>query len=317
MRDWIARLFIAGSTLFFTIPASSADPNAVIIQVGKQTLTVAALQRRWLELPAFQRKALGNTDLERIQRFVSQWIVPELLLAQVAADRKILSSERRQAIEKSVLQQVLTDRIRKQSDAISPVTDADIKAYLESHRQDFDRPEQLRLFRILLATEAEATDTIQKLRHLPDFDKWRNLAREKSLDRATNMRGGELGFVAADGKSDIVELQVNAGLFSAAAHLKDGEIAKSPIREGDKFAVVWRRGHVAALRADLASVATTIRAHLRESRAAAAFNELLAQLKAKYVKDLNPNRLDGVDFGESPNDQFRAVTPERNVEASP
>ena len=164
----------------------------------------------------------------------------------------------------------------------------------------------------MVANEAEAKAAIDKLRTSADFDVWRNLAREKSLDRATNMRAGELGFVAADGKSDMVELQVDPVLFAAAARLKDGEICKSPIREGDKFAVVWRRGHLAALRADPTSVATTIRAHLREARAASAFNELLAQLKAKYVTDLSPKRLDGVDFPETPSDQFRAATPRTN-----
>ena len=145
MHDSIARLLLAASSLLFTVPASSSDPNAVVIQVGKQALTVAELQRRFLQLPAFQRDALGSSDLERIRKYVDQWIVPELLLAH-AADRITLSSERRQAIEKSVLQQALSQRIRMQSDVTAPVTGADINSYLDSHRQDFDRPERLRLF---------------------------------------------------------------------------------------------------------------------------------------------------------------------------
>ena len=299
------------------MPAISADPTAVVIQAGKKSVTVAELQRRWLQLPAFQRKALGNTEAERILAFVERWILPELLLTQAATDRKNLSNERWQAIEKSVLQQALAERVRKQSDADSPVTDADIKAYLESNRQALDQPERLRIYRILVATEPEALALIQKLRGAADFETWKNAAREKSLDRATNMRGGELGFAAADGRSDRVELQVDPALVAAAAKLKDGEIGKFPIREGDKFAVIWRRGHTAELHANPAKLSKSIRAHLRESRAAIAFNALLSQLRAKYVRDLNPNRLDGVQFAETPSDQFRAVTPEKKPDPSP
>ena len=131
------------------------------------------------------------------------------------------------------------------------------------------------------------------------------------------MRGGELGFVAADGKSDIHELEVDPTLFAAAARLKDGEIVRTPVRENDKFAIVWRRGHVAAARADLNTLAPTIRAHLREARAAKAFDDLLIRLKSKYVKDYSPNRLNGVDFGETPSDKFQAGTPADTADASP
>jgi peptidyl-prolyl cis-trans isomerase C len=308
---------LAGSIVLLAMPAVSADPSAVVIQAGKRSVTIAELQRRWLQLPAFQRKSLGKTESERVQVFVDRWILPELLLAQAAADRKKLSNERWQTIENAVLQQALAERIRKQSDADAPVTDADIKAYIETNRRDLDQPERLRIYRILVATEAEALALIQKFRGSADFETWKNAAREKSLDRATNMRGGELGFVAADGKSDRVELQVDSALFEAAAKLKDGEIGKLPIREGDKFAVVWRRGHTAELRANPATRAQAIRAHLRESRAAVAFNQLVSELKAKYVKDFNPNRLDGVDFPETPSDQFRAATTEKKPDASP
>lgn len=309
VRSAFARLLIAACVVFFPTPASSEDRDTVVVRVGKMALTTRELQWRWQQLPAFQQKALGKTDLERAQTFVDQWIVPEMLLVQSASSRAALSNERKRAIQNSVLQQALAQQIRHQTDVSLPVTDADVASYLESHRQDFDKPERLRLNRILLATEAEALTLIHEVRGAPDYDSWRNLARDKSLDRATNLRGGELGFVAADGRSDIVELQVDSELFSAAARLKDGELGKAPVREGDKFAVVWRRGHMSASRADPRSVDSTIRAHLRELRAATAFDQLLTELRAKYVTDLNAARLDGVEFKETPSDNFQVATP--------
>jgi peptidyl-prolyl cis-trans isomerase C len=293
--------------------ANSADSNPIVVQVGNQSISVAELQKRWLEIPATQRQSLGKTDIERLRVFVDRWIVPRMLLAQ--SDQKTISKERQDAIEKLVLQQAMTVRIRKQSEINSPVTDTDVKDYFTSHRQDFDRPERLRLFRILVASEADAQALIQRLRGAPDYETWRNLAHDQSLDRATNMRGGELGFVGADGKSDIPELQVDPMLFAAAAHLKDGEIAKAPVREDGKFAVVWRRGHVAASRANLNTLGPTIRAYLREARAAAAFDEFLAGLRSQHAKDLNPNRLDGIEFPETPSEPLQQGA--HHADASP
>jgi peptidyl-prolyl cis-trans isomerase C len=287
-------MILALGAVLVTLPASSANPTTVVVEVGQQTLTVAELQRRWQELPLFQRKALGKTDLERLKAFVEQWVVPEMLWQMAATHRHVLPNQRSLALEKSVMQQVLVERVRTESENANPVTDADVKAYVESHRQDFDRPERLRLFRIVVASEADARAIIKKIDGAPDLEVWRNLAREKSLDRATFMRGGELGFVAADGKSDLPELQIDPALYAAAARLKDGEISKTPVREGQQFAVIWRRGHVPAMRASLTSFTDTVRAHLRESRAATALLDLLAKLRASYVKDLKPQLLDAV-----------------------
>jgi len=246
----MVRMILALGAVLVTLPASSANPTTVVVEVGQQTLTVAELQRRWQELPLFQRKALGKTDPERLKAFVEQRVVPEMLWQKAATDRLVLADKRSLALEKSVMQQALAERVRRESENANPVTEADVSAYMELHRQDFDRPERLRLFRIVVANEADALAIIKKLESAPDFEAWRNLAREKSLDRATFMRGGELGFVAADGKSDFPELQIDPVLYAAAARLKDGEISKMPVREGQQFAVIWRRGHVSALRGD-------------------------------------------------------------------
>ena len=287
---------LAASAVLSAPAAFSADTNGIVVQVGKQTLSVGELQRRWSELPARQRHALGNTSSEALQAYLDRFVVPELLLAEAASEKSVLPAERRARLESTVLQRVLIERIRRESETQSPIADSEVKAYLEAHRQEFDRPERLRLFRILVATEAEARELIEKAHKLPDFDAWRNLAREKSLDKATSMRGGELGFVAADGRSDIVELEVEPALFEAAASVKDGELVKRPVQEKDKFAVVWRRGHLPEHRASLGSVSAVIRSQLREARAQKAFDDVVSQLRGKYVRDVNPNPLEALEL---------------------
>ena len=300
MRRALTWLLLTGGLTLVAASALCADPNAIVIQVGEHRVSVSELERRWQALPAFQRQALGTSTQSRLRTFIDRWVVPELLLIQSPRVPDVRTSSRAQTAQKAILQQALANQLRSQTEKQTPVTEGDVKAYFESHRDLFDKPERLRLFRILLADQRSAEELIQKLKNVTVFDVWRNLAREKSLDSATRMRGGELGFVSAEGKSDIVELQVNPALFAAAARLKDGEIAKQPINEGNKFAILWRRGHVAAEPATLAANEAAIVEHLRQARAQTALDALVSNLKTKYVRDQRPEALEGVTFNESP-----------------
>jgi peptidyl-prolyl cis-trans isomerase C len=259
---------------------------------------LAQLQKRWLDLPAFQRSALGKTDRERLLAFVNTLVVPDMLYSLALADDHAPRSERSVAIEKSVLRLVLMQRVRADADAKHPITDADIREYFEAHRSEFDRPDRLRIFRILLDTEPDARAVIDKARGATSLDVWNQLAREKSVDRATAMRGGDLGFAAADGTTEVPELRVDPALPAAAQQLKDGEISGNPVPEGHRFAVLWRRGHVAAVRSTPDAEAAHIPSHLREQRAAAALDELVARLRATYVREVNPKVLDTVEFAQ-------------------
>lgn len=291
-------LLLTGGLTLVAASALCADPNAIVVQVGEHKVSVSELERRWQALPAFQRQALGTSAQSRLRTFVDRWVVPDLLLVQSPHVFDVRTNSRVQAAQQAILQQALAAHLRSQTEKQSPVTDGDVKAYFEGHRDLFDKPERLRLFRILVANQKDAEELIRKLKDAPAFDAWRNLAREKSLDQATSMRGGELGFVSAEGKSDIVELQVNPTLFAAAARLKDGEMAKQPISEGNQFAILWRRGHIAAEPATLAAHEATILEHLRQARAQAALGALVSELKIKFVREQRPEALEGVTFNE-------------------
>jgi len=300
VRHALAWLLLTGGLTLVAASAFCADPNAIVVQVGEHKVSVSELERRWQALPAFQRQALGTSAQSRLRTFIERWVVPDLLLLQSPCVPDVRTSSRAQAAQKAILQQSLATRLRSQTEKQTPVTEGDVKAYFVAHRDLFDKPERLRLFRILAADQKSAEELIQKLKNATTFDTWRDLAREKSLDLATRMRGGELGFVSADGKSDIVELQVNPALFAAAARLKDGEMAKQPINEGNKFAILWRRGHVAAEPATLAANEAAIVEHLRQARAQTALDTLVSELKTKYVRDQRPEALEGVTFNANP-----------------
>ena len=102
------------------------------------------------------------------------------------------------------------------------------------------------MWRILTDDEALAKKILSESKGVDGIKRWSQFARDSSLDKATHLRNGDLGFIHADGNTDTPTLRVDPALFAAADKLRDGELAAEPIKEGTHFAVIWRRGSMKA-----------------------------------------------------------------------
>ncbi|NVL83695.1 hypothetical protein HWN75_26335, partial [Escherichia coli] len=75
----------------------------------------------------------------------------------------------------------------------------DVRRYYDENRSRFDSPERINLWRILCKTREEAATVLESAKREPTIAKYNDLARDHSIDKATNLRGGNLGFVGPDG----------------------------------------------------------------------------------------------------------------------
>lgn len=76
------------------------------------------------------------------------------------------------------------------------ITDEMVKKYYEDNKADFTATEgQIRARHILVNTSEEAEDIIKQLKNGTDFAE---LAKEKSMDPGSAIRGGDLGFFTKD-----------------------------------------------------------------------------------------------------------------------
>ncbi len=71
------------------------------------------------------------------------------------------------------------------------VSPAEVRKYYASHPQDFDRPEQVRVRQIVVATEEEATKVLELLRD--KHEDFAGVARQKSIGPEAS-QGGDLGY---------------------------------------------------------------------------------------------------------------------------
>ncbi|HEY2365487.1 MAG TPA: peptidyl-prolyl cis-trans isomerase, partial [Polyangiaceae bacterium] len=171
----------------------------------------------------------------------------------------------------------------------------DVQTYYDKNKARYDAPERYQIWRISCATKEEAESVIAEAKKDSTVPKWNKLARDHSLDKATYMRGGNVGFVTLDGQSNETGLKIEPSVAKAAASVKDGEIVPDAVVEGSGFAVVWRRGTVGASHRGVAEVKEQIQWSILRQREEDEKKKLLADLRTKNLEEVNPEILTGID----------------------
>ena len=223
---------------------------------------------------------------------VEKLVVPELLAAAEARARGLDKLPRTLDRLRQAQASALEAELARTTAESAPVTDADVQAYFEQHRERFEVPRRIRIWRILVADEGLAKKIIAESRGVSGPAKWRNFARESSLDAATKFRDGDLGFARPDGGTETPQLRVDPALFAAVDKLADGELAPEPLRVPAGFAVVWRRGSLPAVARSVAQESAAIRTVLTRQRLEAARTQLLGELRKQRVKSLDAQLLE-------------------------
>jgi peptidyl-prolyl cis-trans isomerase C len=283
--------------------AEAARRAQVVARLGAaRTITVGELEDRIGALPPFQRATFG-ADAGAVRRaFLQQILIPEALESLGAAadklDQKLPTSS---AVERA-RSQATVRAIRARLGAEADVPMADVQRYYDANRARYDTPERYQIWRILCPTREEAQSVLDQAKKDPTPKEFGDLAREHSIDKASNLRAGNLGFIAADGTSNEPGLRVDPSIVHAAQGVHDGDIVPTPVAEGDHFAVVWRRGTIAATRRTVDQVAAQIRDTLWKARLKDETDKLLARLRAAKVRDSNPSLLDLLGAPAAPGD---------------
>jgi peptidyl-prolyl cis-trans isomerase C len=152
------------------------------------------------------------------------------------------------------------------------------------------------IWRILLATREEAQAVLDDVKKDLTPKHWNEVCRDKSLDKATSMRGGNVGFVSPDGSTAEAGVKVDPVLVKAAMGVKDAELVPEPVREGERWAVVWRRQGMRAVERDLESEKGNIRQTLLHARTEEKIKGVLEALRKDRLTEYSPELVDQLDI---------------------
>jgi peptidyl-prolyl cis-trans isomerase C len=276
------------------VPASDAEVARrakVVLTVGKRSVTVGELEDHLAGIPTYQITTFGASREAIARAYVDQVLTRDLVLAAGSETRGL----DKELPTKQLLERALSSATLRKTRGAYPSAAAipldDVRRYYEENRSRFDSPERINLWRILCKTREEAITVLETARREPTIAKYNDLARDHSIDKATNMRGGNLGFVGPDGASNEAGVKVDPALVKAAQAVKDGEIVPQPVAEGSWFAVVWRRGTVPANKRTVEESSAQIRSALFRERTETNEKKLIDELRAKNVKEVNAGLL--------------------------
>jgi len=265
----------------------------VFATVGSETITVGELEDMINARSPYARKRFAEPEV--LKQFADEQIRNELFYQ--GAEK--LGYAKDPDVAKFVDQTVIQLFVRTDfEEAVTPddVSEEDAAKYYEEHSEEFRRPEMRRARHILVASKEEAEGILEQLGSGKDTI-FRALAKERSLDTETKLRGGDLLYFTEDGhlvgKQD--GAAINATLATAAFELdKTGERSK-PLDLGDgKWSVLELTGIRPERIQTLEQASAGIRRKLWREEREGALNELLADLRAELKPEVYPERMDAI-----------------------
>ncbi len=268
----------------------------VVVRVGARAITVGELEDRIATMPPFQRAMFGDTVDGVRRRFLTEVVLRDELLAVGAEGSRLAEQPSAAYSIERALSAATIRAIRAGIGPAATISMDDVQRYYDENRSRYEAPERYQLWRILCQTRDDAQSVLDATKKEPTPATFAALARDHSIDKATNLRGGNLGFVTADGNSREPGLRIDPSVVRAAQAVRDGALVPEPIAEGDHFAVVWRRGTIAPMRRSVTDVAAQIRDTLWKGRVKDETDKLVAGLRASKVRGLDPSLLDAVSI---------------------
>jgi peptidyl-prolyl cis-trans isomerase C len=171
----------------------------------------------------------------------------------------------------------------------------------EEQARKFNRPEQRRASHIVVATAADARSLITELKG-GDRQAFAKLARERSIDATTRMRGGDLGYFDRKGNPGTEHGTPVAEPLAAATFglAREGEVGRKPVALKNGFGVVMWTGTTPELRRSKAQVEQSLREKLASDAQRQQLSELVERLRAEVAPELHPELTDAIALDPVP-----------------
>jgi parvulin-like peptidyl-prolyl isomerase len=265
----------------------------VFATVGGETITVGELEDMINARSAYARKRFAEPEV--LKRFADDQVRNELFYRGAEKLGYAKDPEVSRFLDQTMIQLFVRKEF-EETVTLEDVRQEDVAKYYEENPEEFRRLEMRRARHILVASQEEAEAILDKL----ESDKsttFRALAKERSLDTETKLRGGDLLYFTEDGqlvgKED--SAPINSTLAMTAFKLeRTGDLSK-PLDLGDgKWSVLELTGIRPERVQTLAQASGRIRRKLWSEEREQALKKLMADLRAELKPEVYPERMDAI-----------------------
>jgi len=265
----------------------------VFATVGVETITVGELEDMINARSPYARKRFAEPEV--LKTFADDQVKNELFYQ--GAEKLGYAND--PAVTRFLDQTMIQLFIRKEFEETGTPDDipgADVAKYYQENPEEFRRAEMRRARHILVASKEEAKDVLEKL----ESDKsvtFRALAKERSLDTETKLRGGDLLYFTEDGKLVGKEggAAINPTLATTAFKLETTGKLSKPLDLGDgKWSVLELTGIRPERVQTLEQASGRIRRTLWRQERENELKKLLIDLRAELKPEVYPERMDAI-----------------------
>ncbi len=246
----------------FSFAFSFGLTDKVILRVGESTLTQKQLDEKIAALPQQYQEYYSSIEGKKIliDSIKKEYLVYEMS-KKVKYDKNKDVLEQVETIKKQVMvAQYLKDNIESKI----KISNKDTKKYFDDNKDMFKKDDQVKAKHILVATEKEANDIIEKLNKGESFQ---SLARDYSMDPGSKANGGDLGWFA---KGQMVK-----PFETAAFALKKGTYTKDPVQTQYGFHIILVEDKKDAEQLEYKDVSQEIETYLKQNAQKEALDKLL------------------------------------------
>jgi peptidyl-prolyl cis-trans isomerase C len=300
MRRTLLLVLVAGTVSWAQALAEEPPPSPdearrarVFATIGSETITVGELEDIVAAYSPYARKRL--TEPDRLRELADAQVQNELFYQGA----KKLGYAGDPKVQRYVNQTAIKVFVRKEfEETVTPddVPQVQVEKYYEEHPEEFRRPEMRRARHILVASKAEAQEILKILRN-DESQTFRALAKSRSLDTETNVRGGDLLYFTADGNVAGREAsgRIDATLAKSAFSLeKTGDLSR-PLDLGDgKWSVLELTGIRPERVQTLDKASGLIRRKLWREEREAALEALIDKLRKELEPEVHPERMNAI-----------------------
>lgn len=307
MRTILLLALAVGAAISMRALAEDAPPAPdearrakVFARIGDVTITVGELEDTIASRRPYARKRLAESP-SQIKGVADAQLENELFYQGA----KKLGYANDPAVQRFVNQTLVKVYVRKEfEETVTPddVPAEQVAKYYEEHPEEFRRPEMRRARHILLGSKEEAAELLKELKATKE-KAFRALAKERSLDTETKVRGGDLLYFTADGSvvgreaSGTIDATLAKAAFSLGA---TGELA-GPLDLGDgKWSVLELTGLRPERIQPLEKAGAHIRRKLWREEREAALEALITKLRAELKPEIHAERMDAIVLEPAP-----------------
>jgi len=276
----------------------------VVAKVGERVITLGDYAATLERMDQFDR--LRYQSPERRRELLDEIIDVELL-AQDAKRRKLDQSPETQQAIRQVLRDALLAEARRGLPAPADLSQDEVRAYFQTHRDDFREPERRRVAHIVVKDKETATKVLGLAKKASVRD-WGNLFQKYSLDAPKKgapapplEMAGDLGIVGPPGDTRGDNPRVPPGVRAAAYELGAvGDVAGHVVADEGGFHVVRLVGKTDAHERTLADADRSIRVALLQAKIAEREKALEVELRKQFPVTIDEQALAKVEVPVEP-----------------